>query len=366
MAHMIDTMAYKGLTPWHQLGNVIPEEVKTAAEAMHHAGMDWTVALRAAYAMCAGKYTEIPGVFAVTRVNAAGEDMDVIDTVGARYVPIQNAELADWCDTLSLASEGRASVETLGSLDGGRRVWVLMKHNGDGGIQLTNDSSKMEKYLLCCSSHDGTLQLSMRLSAVRVVCHNTLTAALGDNSNVINIRHTKTSKDRLAQAIKAIGSIDSYFDGFTRLAEGLTRTKFDKARYWEIVKALTPVKSEDAPPPQTIERRTVMMDLLENTPGAQPTTAWGAWQALTDYADHYAGTRGVDKSDDLAVAERRAVQSLSTMAEFKQNALDMILAASGDDFGKLALQTVVRNTVQDQEDKASASSTGSALLDSLL
>ena len=42
MAHLIETMAYAGQTPWHELGNPLPakQSIDVWAQA---AGMDWRI-----------------------------------------------------------------------------------------------------------------------------------------------------------------------------------------------------------------------------------------------------------------------------------------------------------------------------------
>ncbi|MCS3459590.1 hypothetical protein M2367_001732 [Aeromonas sp. BIGb0445] len=42
MAHLIDTMAYVGQTPWHGLGNLLPAQ-QSLDTWLHAAGMDWTI-----------------------------------------------------------------------------------------------------------------------------------------------------------------------------------------------------------------------------------------------------------------------------------------------------------------------------------
>ena len=43
MAHLIDTMAYTGQTPWHGLGNTLPPQQFLNAW-LQAAGMDWHIA----------------------------------------------------------------------------------------------------------------------------------------------------------------------------------------------------------------------------------------------------------------------------------------------------------------------------------
>ena len=42
MAHLIDTMAYTGQTPWHGLGNVLPPQ-QSLDIWLQAAGMNWTI-----------------------------------------------------------------------------------------------------------------------------------------------------------------------------------------------------------------------------------------------------------------------------------------------------------------------------------
>ncbi|KTA79461.1 hypothetical protein [Aeromonas salmonicida] len=42
MAHLIDSMAYTGQTPWHGLGNVLPPQ-QSLDVWLQAAGMDWTI-----------------------------------------------------------------------------------------------------------------------------------------------------------------------------------------------------------------------------------------------------------------------------------------------------------------------------------
>lgn len=42
MAHLIDTMAYTGQTPWHGLGNILPPQ-QSLDIWLQAAGMDWTI-----------------------------------------------------------------------------------------------------------------------------------------------------------------------------------------------------------------------------------------------------------------------------------------------------------------------------------
>ena len=55
------------------------------------------------------------------------------------------------------------------------------------------------------TSHDGYGSITAAFTPVRIVCNNTLNAALRNHSNSIKIRHTANAKERLEQAHKVMG-----------------------------------------------------------------------------------------------------------------------------------------------------------------
>ena len=50
MAHMIETIAYSGETPWHGLGKAVPADL-SPAQMLEAADLDWTVEKIPTFAM---------------------------------------------------------------------------------------------------------------------------------------------------------------------------------------------------------------------------------------------------------------------------------------------------------------------------
>jgi phage/plasmid-like protein (TIGR03299 family) len=63
----------------------------------------------------------------------------------------------------------------------------------------------IEKYLFLTTSHDGSGSITAAFTPIRIVCNNTLNAALRNKSNAIKIRHTSGAKERLETAHKVMG-----------------------------------------------------------------------------------------------------------------------------------------------------------------
>ena len=63
----------------------------------------------------------------------------------------------------------------------------------------------IEQYLFLTTSHDGGGSITAAFTPIRIVCNNTLNAALNNCSNAIKIRHTANAKERLEEAHKLMG-----------------------------------------------------------------------------------------------------------------------------------------------------------------
>src|SRR3546814_20848068 len=81
--------------------------------------------------------------------------------------------------------------ETAGALGNGERIFITAKlpdYIRVGGDDL------IEKYLFLTTSHDGSGSITAAFTPIRIVCANTLNAAMPRQSNTIKIRHTSGAK----------------------------------------------------------------------------------------------------------------------------------------------------------------------------
>jgi phage/plasmid-like protein (TIGR03299 family) len=92
--------------------------------------------------------------------------------------------------------------ETAGAMGAGERIFITAKL--PSYIKVGKDDL-IEQYLFLTTSHDGFGSITAAFTPVRIVCQNTLNAALRNHSNSIKIRHTANAKDRLEQAHKVMG-----------------------------------------------------------------------------------------------------------------------------------------------------------------
>ncbi len=297
MAHEItstDRMVWAGMKPWHGLGEQLPGLV-TAEDARQRA-IPWHVELRPVLYAGTNNDTGAPCAYAVPDqfVTVRDDNQTPLGVVGSRYTPIQHEEIVALVDALA---QGAECVETCASLRGGSKVFAAVRLNGVPGAP-----DKVDRFLVVASSHDGSSPLTALVTPIRVVCSNTLTAAIQGTSNRIRIRHTASAPDRTEEAARILKASDQYLTAAAAQWTEMARTRITDRQFAEFLAALVPapVATRDGKPSTRAlnawKAETEAIDhLYRNGTGADPGTAWGAWQAATAYASHVETAPGEDR-----------------------------------------------------------------------
>lgn len=202
MAHLIDNS--KGFNAfvafqapaWHGLGEIFTEKITTIA-ALQRGGLDYTVLkLPNIHMMPDGSEIISEDSFFTCRT-------DVNKVLGSRlgkdYEVLQNIEALNVVD--EILQSGRATIETAGAIDEGRKAFICLKV--DQSI-IVGNNDVTNQYVLIATSHDGSMSITATPTNVRVVCNNTLSAALRGAKGAIKIRHTVNANSRLNEAAKVL------------------------------------------------------------------------------------------------------------------------------------------------------------------
>lgn len=289
-------MMYFGEKPWHGLGTELANPA-TAEEAIKYAGLDFEV-VKVPLFIYPDSPISVPGQYATVRTDTN----DVLGVVGERYNPLQNSEAFGFFDPL--VDRDEAMYHTAGTLGKGERIWIMAKL--PDYISVKGD--QVDKFVLLASSHDGSGSIIAKFTPIRVVCNNTLSAALAGKSDTVKIRHTRTMKDRLAEAHRVLGLSNKIYDQLDAIFNQMAETKItDEAMKTYIINSLTPDnKSEE----EKEEMSTRLINITNRVIGlteegmgmnheATKGTLWGAYNALTEYADHHKVVRGDDANARL-------------------------------------------------------------------
>ncbi len=307
--------------PWHRLGTTLDHSF-TAQEAMTagHLG-NWNVRKTPLTTITEAGVLEVPDRYATVRDNPfIADQVDVLGCVGAGYTPIQNEEHCEFLD--NLVNESGAHFETAGSLRGGKEVFIAMKLPDNikvGGFDA------VDEYICAVNSHDGTSSFRVMVTPVRVVCANTLNAAMGNNRGVYSIRHTSSATSNISAAREALEFSFDYLDEFSAEAERMIQSELTNREFEKIITEQFGA-GEDASKGTRTRRSSVidaMMSLFAtgDTQKDVRNTRWAGYNAITEYADHYAPVQKRDGGDANTVRAQRVI--LGGNATLKQTAFDL-------------------------------------------
>ena len=182
---------------WHNLGQIV-QDYPTSKEALRFAGLDFEVLKRPnIHLLDDGKVITSKNSFYTYR-----PDTNAVlgDKLGADYQVVQNTDAFSFFDAI-VGGEG-ILYETAGALGNGERIFITAKL--PGYIKVGKEDL-IEKYLFVTTSHDGYGSITAAFTPTRIVCNNTLNIALGNCTNTIKIRHTRSAEDRLKEAHKVMG-----------------------------------------------------------------------------------------------------------------------------------------------------------------
>ncbi|MCD8397759.1 MAG: DUF932 domain-containing protein [Lachnospiraceae bacterium] len=231
MAANVESMFYVRETPWHGLG-VRVNEAPDSYEALKLAGLDWSVLQEPIYAdgEC------IPGY----KANVRSSDRRVLGVVTDRYKVVQNEEAFAFTD--ALLGEG-VRYETAGSLQDGKKVWVLARMPRE----FVMEGEHFSPYLVFSNTHDGSGAIRVAVTPIRVVCNNTLNLALVTAKRSWSAIHTANVQDKMEEAKNTLLMADRYMTGLGREFENLRHISLTDAKVKEYIEVLLPCEDNSTP-----------------------------------------------------------------------------------------------------------------------
>lgn len=291
----IAEMGYVGQKPWHGLGQELTpgSPIEVWAE---EAGLDWRADEHELFYFDANnQLAYVDNKKALIRADT-GQTLSV---VSHEYNVVQPQEILEFYRSL-IDAQGY-TLETAGVLMGGRRVWALARTGQD--FILPGDD-RTESYLLLATSYDGSMATSVSRTAVRVVCWNTMTLAIGEDGKRAEKRipHAATFNPDMVKGELGLESNEAW-ENYQERAKELARRKVSKEEAIQFfLDVFYPTHEED----ETFDidsvgvqkRMETMLSLYTNGVGQQTKaangTAWGLLNAVTRYADHERATRTTD------------------------------------------------------------------------
>lgn len=300
--------------PWHIKGTIV--ESMTSAECMKEAGLDFLVDKAPLYAgvgvtslnannidrgsnphivspidatepIAYRSAREVKGQFATVRTDTN----TVLGIVGSRYEIIQNTEAFGFFDTI--IGEGHASYETAGALGNGETVFITAKLP----TKLIVNKEDIDKYLLFTMAHDGSGSIQIMFTPIRVVCNNTLSAAIAGNTNKVSIRHTKNAQSRIDEAHKILGISGEQAEKYERAFTKFSQVKISDVQLNNFIDNVFSFETnEEDISTKANNKRDNILEYYEVGVGQEGIqgTVWGAYNAVTGYLQNTQAVRSED------------------------------------------------------------------------
>ncbi|MBG6063310.1 phage/plasmid-like protein (TIGR03299 family) [Flavobacterium sp. CG_9.1] len=282
---------------WHNLGQIV-DDYPTSAEAIKFAGLDYEVEKRKLFTSCSEGINldnetthnkiEVPNYFSTVRT----DNDTILGVVGKDYQIVQNRDAFSFFD--SIVSGDGILYETAGALGKGERIFITAKL--PDYIRVGNDDL-IEKYLFLTTSHDGSGSITAAFTPIRIVCANTLNAAMNNKTNTVRIRHTSNAKQRLEQAHKVMGISDMLSVQMESIFNHWTKVRITDSEVKKLIQsALVPNKEtlktiQDGKEEELSTCFVNMVDSAFEYAMSDPTqlmdttkgTVFGAYNAVTGY-----------------------------------------------------------------------------------
>jgi polyhydroxyalkanoate synthesis regulator phasin len=307
MAHMLNfnkrtgtwSFASNSEVAWHGLGQVV-KGAMTAEEAIKNANLDYEVdKAKVQFFPATDKQIWVEGHYATYRKDT----YDYLGMVKSRYEIVQNRDAFGFFD--SIIDEGEAIFETAGALGNGEKI---------------------EKYIMLTNSHDGSSSVIAGMTNIRVVCNNTLQAALKGLENKVSINHISGAKDKLKEAHRVMGIASNYSNQVQDIFNQMADRKMTEGQYRDYFEAIfTPEYKTAMTAAEEKEMSTRLKNMIEGTTQfafTHPTqttdaangTLWGAYNAVSGYYNYiktFKSTEDKFNSQFFGVANKKMLKSFN-------------------------------------------------------
>ena len=307
-------MSILAKTPWTQLGQKLQgDSIKSIENAITSANLDWQAEKVKLITEDTHSKTD---AYAIRK----SDDKSILGVVGHRYTVLQNKEAFSCFQ--DFLNAGEATLDSAGSFEEGRIVWILAKINRDPIVVAKDD--EILKYILLSHSHDGKMSVRFGFTPIRISCQNTLSMAHDkDISKLIRIRHNSQVHRNLSDISSIMNVANQEFEASGERYKYLaTRTinRSDLMRYIKIVlevdETVGMTKMEEA-------SLSDIMFKFENGYGndnkAIAGTWWAAYNGVTEWLSHSKGRNTDSRINSLwlgnaAVMNHKALDLAVQMA----------------------------------------------------
>lgn len=237
MAHKLDYskgqaafIAYQA-PAWHGLGKVFNNEI-TIEQALQESGLDFHVEKLPNVHRFTGKDGQPAEIVSKSSFFTLRTDINKVlgERLGSDYTVYQNTQALNIVD--EMVKTKKVIIETVGAIDDGRKVFTCLRLNNSIVVDGTDE---IFQYALLANSHDGSLAITVMPTNVRVVCNNTLSAALSSAKGSYKIRHTRNAADRVKEAFTIMGLLEDNSKANSAAYNAMKHNSITKQEFFDYI-----------------------------------------------------------------------------------------------------------------------------------
>lgn len=285
----VEMAAVEGVQVWWETAQQKPQRVQRGVsidDMRIAAGMDWSIGRsRVRYGEGASQLT-----WDDHHVLFRKDTKAPLGLVSPSYKVVQPAQILELFRDVTAV--GGATLETAGTLFGGRKFWCMARL--DGAEEDIGGGDKVLGYLLGITSADGSAKTTMTETSVCVVCNNTAQMALAENGARISIGHrTELTEVVMNDVKKQLADTGKHFKAYVQSAKLLAKTKISTMDAGAFVESL--MRDQKLLFAEDPDKSSGYASIMRLFNGAQlggdlkgrDGTLWGLVNAVTEHVDHH-------------------------------------------------------------------------------
>lgn len=281
-------------------------------EALEQAKMDFEIGLSPLFTTTnQGEMLPVSGHFATYRKDN-GQPLNSV--VGRKYEIINHNQLHGVVDPI--VQPLGAKIVNAGFLKGGNLFFFQSKMPDTWKV---GNKDLIESYFTITGSHDGTRNLCVGFSNLRIICQNSFVLASEQASKTLNVHHTRNATVQLAESSSIIKALLEYQSGVRVKANQMLNTKFTDA---QMDIALNKIFNEkDSKKAQNDMEK--IREHFVNGIGIDASNRGSLWAGINSISQFSDWDRTVKKEKENPLA-RFESNLLGTSAQFKIRAFNVL------------------------------------------
>ena len=287
---------------WHKIGKAVNETL-SKEQILKKADADYEVILSPVQVedLTTGKFMTVEDRYVTGRLDPITMELQNWEVVKGRYQVVPNEVIVDKAIAIGNKSSGEAVLESVGTLDGGRKFFACVRTT-----QLTLSPDKraedvIDNYVVIMTSHDGSIPICYYNLDVRRL-NSTIYrfSPINDYASFsLRKRHTPNATDRLEEASEVLMMRDVWTRELAEVIKILSVELRDYQvndylkKLWSFSKANTKKKREYT---EYVHERVKQLYDSKINSGLFGQTKWSLFNAICEFYDYH---RNVDELDAI-------------------------------------------------------------------